>query len=277
MIVLSHRGLDLERVDHLPENSLASFRWAMTRGLGVELDLQLTGDSELIVTHDMTSERWSKGKIVRPWRDLVRADYRQFESECGTLCSAREALELVNEFPSVTLALHVKGQNQNDLFVRTLAKALTPFHQAYSRLLVFDLKVAPAGLLRKACPGIGLAPSVAHVFDVQRFQSIAQGTLFSPVEILGQEGPYNWVWLDEWDRRAVDGKTKALYEETAATFLSHGFKVAVISPELHRGEKHQDAENLQTLEKRWLEILKLEVNAVCTDYPARFSGLASAG
>ena len=277
MIVLSHRGLDRERAEHLRENSLASFRWAMTRGFGVELDLQLTADSELIVTHDLTSERWSQGKTVRPWSALARADFSAFEGECGALCTMPEALALVSEFPSVTMAIHVKGQNQSVVFIKALAKALMPFHQFFSRLLVFDLKVAPAGLLRKACPGIGLAPSVAHVFDVQRCQSVAQGTLYSPLEILSHEGPYNWVWLDEWDRRAVDGKSKALYEETTETFLSHGFNVALISPELHKGEKHQDAENLQVLEKRWREILKLKVNAICTDYPARFSGLANAG
>lgn len=277
MIVLSHRGLDLERREQLAENSLAAFRWAATQGFGIELDLQITKESELIVAHDATTEHWSQGKVKKNWFDLSGAELAELENNWGPLCRLKEALGLANEFPSAMLAIHLKGQNQNDTFTKALAKSLLPQRNIFQRILIFDLKVSTAGFLRKACPGIGLAPSVAHAFDVQRFQSVAHGTLFAPQDILGQDGPYNWVWLDEWDRAAVDGKSKALYEETITTFQNNGFMVAVISPELHKAEKHQDAESLEALEKRWREILKLKPHAVCTDYPARFSAFSKVG
>jgi hypothetical protein len=50
-------------------------------------------------------------------------------------------------------------------------------------------------------------------------------------------------------------------------------KVAMISPELHKIEGHQDAESLKTLNRRWREMLSLKPEAICTDYPARLSAL----
>lgn len=46
---LAHRGLHDETI---PENSLAAFRAARERGLGVELDVQYTLDEKVVVFHD---------------------------------------------------------------------------------------------------------------------------------------------------------------------------------------------------------------------------------
>ena len=53
--IYAHRGdFDNYRV---PENSLAAFRSAVKRGVGIELDLHLTKDGEVIVFHDNTLTR----------------------------------------------------------------------------------------------------------------------------------------------------------------------------------------------------------------------------
>ncbi|MGI6029710.1 MAG: glycerophosphodiester phosphodiesterase family protein [Candidatus Heteroscillospira sp.] len=47
----AHRGLhDISR--GIPENSLSAFRAARDRGFGIELDLQLTADGQVVVFHD---------------------------------------------------------------------------------------------------------------------------------------------------------------------------------------------------------------------------------
>ncbi len=52
----AHRGLhNLE--NGIPENSLLAFRKALEAGYGMELDVQVTRDGELIVFHDETLER----------------------------------------------------------------------------------------------------------------------------------------------------------------------------------------------------------------------------
>lgn len=50
----AHRGLHREGI---PENSLAAFQAAMDHGYGVELDVHLTKDGQLVVIHDSTLDR----------------------------------------------------------------------------------------------------------------------------------------------------------------------------------------------------------------------------
>jgi len=54
----AHRGLWNENSEKgIPENSLAAFRNACEKGYGIELDIQLSKDGEVIVFHDYTLER----------------------------------------------------------------------------------------------------------------------------------------------------------------------------------------------------------------------------
>lgn len=52
----AHRGLHT-RDDSVPENSLAAFRLAAQAGYGIELDVRLTKDGQVVVFHDDTLER----------------------------------------------------------------------------------------------------------------------------------------------------------------------------------------------------------------------------
>lgn len=58
----AHRGLHSA---HVPENSLAAFRAAIARGLGIELDIQLASDGRAFVFHDETLDRMteSEGRV----------------------------------------------------------------------------------------------------------------------------------------------------------------------------------------------------------------------
>ena len=57
----AHRGLH-DNASDAPENSLAAFRKAVEKGFGIELDVQLTKDGEVVVIHDETIDRTSTGK-----------------------------------------------------------------------------------------------------------------------------------------------------------------------------------------------------------------------
>ena len=52
----AHRGLHCVE-DGIPENSLPAFRRAVEAGYGIELDLHLTTDGQLVVFHDDTLDR----------------------------------------------------------------------------------------------------------------------------------------------------------------------------------------------------------------------------
>ena len=58
-LVLAHRGASA----HAPENTLAAFELALTQGAyGIELDVKLSADGEVIVIHDPSVERTTNGQ-----------------------------------------------------------------------------------------------------------------------------------------------------------------------------------------------------------------------
>lgn len=81
-------------------------------------------------------------------------------------------------------------------------------------------------------------------------------------------------WLDEWDRVDVDNGEKIFVDhESVELFRSAGFKVAVVSPELHAsspallgGEAHKDGVDDKRRVERWAQLGQLHVDALCTDH-----------
>jgi glycerophosphoryl diester phosphodiesterase len=73
-LVIGHRGAAGEA----PENTLASFQLAMEQGAdGVELDVHLTKDGEIVVCHDATLDRTTNGSgaiYVHTYEDIRSYD-----------------------------------------------------------------------------------------------------------------------------------------------------------------------------------------------------------
>ena len=70
----AHRGLYLED-QTVPENSLAAFRRAAEKGYGVELDVQVSKDGQVMVFHDDNLKRMT-GKDANIW-DLTFDELRE--------------------------------------------------------------------------------------------------------------------------------------------------------------------------------------------------------
>lgn len=95
--IFAHRGASGDA----PENTLEAFSLAMKQGAdGIELDVQLTKDGELVVVHDETIDRVSDGKGFV--RDYTLEELRNFsfhnrmEDYIGvTIPTLREVLQLV--------------------------------------------------------------------------------------------------------------------------------------------------------------------------------------
>ena len=88
----AHRGLYNETVC---ENSLEAFERACHAGVGIELDVQLTRDGELVVFHDADLQRLMGD--ARKVADLSFAQLREFRlPDGGRIPTFAEALALVN-------------------------------------------------------------------------------------------------------------------------------------------------------------------------------------
>lgn len=97
-IVIGHRGASGEA----PENTLAAFALALEQGAeGIELDVQLTKDGEIVVCHDLTVDRTTDGSGLigdKSWEELKSLDAGFWFSEAFTgerIPHLRQVYELV--------------------------------------------------------------------------------------------------------------------------------------------------------------------------------------
>ena len=95
--VFAHRGAS----QYAPENTLEAFRLAMEQGAeGIELDVHLSADGELVVIHDEELERTTNGQGLVKDHTLaqlqaLRADNHMPGFEAARIPALRQVLELV--------------------------------------------------------------------------------------------------------------------------------------------------------------------------------------
>ena len=108
-LVWAHRGAS----GHAPENTLPAFRLAAEMGAdGVELDVQMTRDGEIVVCHDETVDRTSSAK---GWiKDFSFAEIRKLDFSYGNLAyegitvpTLEEVLELLKP-AGLTVNIEIK-------------------------------------------------------------------------------------------------------------------------------------------------------------------------
>ncbi len=115
----AHRGL---HGDGVPENSLEAFSLACREGFGIELDLQLSSDGEVMVFHDYTLARMTgdgrklSGVTAAELRTLKLAET---EWHIPTLA---EVLETVRG--RVPLLIELKGETTDTALAKKAAKIL---------------------------------------------------------------------------------------------------------------------------------------------------------
>lgn len=270
--ILTHRGLDPDKKNYFIESSLEAFNDQLKRGFGLEFDIRITKDKKIVVFHDKDLSRIDIENGDKKIEDLFEQEIITKKYNSCHIASLSAILELIKN-SSALCALHFKGELQTKENINLLLKYLDNFN--INNLIIFDVKRETSLYIKSKNNNIKLAPSVAHPYDIERFNRFVNETLISIDEAIRDKDLYDWVWLDEWDRSDYNLGEKLLYkEENIKKFRDVGLKIAIVSPELHStspkllgGEKHQDAEDIFKLEKRIKEIIKLEPDIICTDHP----------
>ena len=92
-LVWAHRGAS----GYAPENTLAAFQEAIDMGAdGIELDVQLTKDGQIVVIHDETVDRTTDGK---GWvKDLTFDEIRALDASYQNLMQGGEVVKLAKRF-----------------------------------------------------------------------------------------------------------------------------------------------------------------------------------
>jgi glycerophosphoryl diester phosphodiesterase len=93
----AHRGL-WDPAAGVQENTVEAFERAIAAGVGIELDVRLTRDGDVIVFHDETLERMTdgRGEVVRQGRDTLRE---------LTIKGSSEKLKTLHD-----VMIHIKGR-----------------------------------------------------------------------------------------------------------------------------------------------------------------------
>ena len=277
--ILTHRGIDIPlgtpSSEVCGESTWESFSSQVRSGFGLEFDIQPTKDGGFAISHDADLSRITRGHTTQKLSEISTKDIARIQASGGRLCDLDELLDLLANEATAISALHLKHQCQTPLILDLLSSRLQPFmSHLEDKLMVFDARPEAAARLKERIPDLSMAASVSHPYDVARFGAVTGNTLLTPYEVMKHRDLYNWAWLDEWDRRGPQGTKKMfISKDIIQTFHDNGFKVAIVSPELHLtspcllgGEEHEDGASTLRLMKRFEEWAPINIDVLCTDY-----------
>ena len=97
-VPLAHRGLHDKEND---ENSVPAFLLAVNNGLGIELDVHVTRDNQIVVMHDQTTKRTMDG-------DLVVQNSTYDELKQLTFPNSKTKIPLLKEVNTILLLMKIK-------------------------------------------------------------------------------------------------------------------------------------------------------------------------
>lgn len=138
-VYIAHRGYFDNKSD-CPENSLAAFQKAVEKGYGIELDVQLTSDNQLVVFHDESLLRMCKVN-----KKLRECTYEELQQYCLADSNERiplfvEVLKLVNGV--VPLIIEVKPEGDYIGATKTMYNQIKDYNGIYCMESFHPLSVA---------------------------------------------------------------------------------------------------------------------------------------
>lgn len=281
--VITHRGLDPTKEGYFAESSIEAFKDQLARGYGLEFDVRKTKDRKMVIMHDKSLSRITKNGDRREIIDVTASEILKITVDDSHFTTLDILLSLIQEqqAPGAVSALHLKSDNQNKEDLDILLSYLENIDPAY--FFIFDTTVETAKYLKERNRKLQLAPSVAHPYDINRFNDVVGGTLLTVNDVLRNRELFNGVWLDEWDLQDENEGVKKFYtKELVNLFRSHGLWVGLVTPELHGtspgllgGEAHPSATSFEALSLRFNDIVSCAPDAICTDYPDYVKGLCN--
>lgn len=168
----AHRGL---HGAELPENSLAAFALAAERGFGIELDVQLSRDGEVVVFHDASLRRVCgvdvplKEKSARELAALTLCGREEH-----TIPTLAQVLETVKG--RVPLLIEIKGETGLDELCRKTADLMAhyPGDWCMESFSPFALR-----WFKKNCPSVVRGQLCMHFSAEKEYRSVKYRVLQS--------------------------------------------------------------------------------------------------
>jgi glycerophosphoryl diester phosphodiesterase len=148
-LVIGHRGA----MGYEPENTMRSFRLAHEmKADGIELDVFLTRDEKIVVTHDANTKKLANGSLVvmkSHSRDLRKLDFGKGE-KIPFLDEVFE--EFLKNFFLINVEIKTTGVRQNGIEEK-LAKTIQKF-KAHHKIIVSSFNPLNLGRFHKIMPQV---------------------------------------------------------------------------------------------------------------------------
>lgn len=237
--IILHRGYKFT----YPENSKLSFEMALKENKSFETDIRISKDDVPVMIHDETLDRLfnGSGKISKFNYDELK-DFHYKEDETQKLCSLKEMCELIKENPGDSFVfIHIKESEDINDVVKVLEEY--DFSNRIRFFAVDKIEEDFRKIMKEKYPKykIGLyLPENSANYNEETFKEA------------------DFIWADE---------ITMLWMTKEKVDLAHslGKPFYAISPELIPTSIFNS-----DIEKRWKELLDINVDGICTDFPEKF-------
>jgi glycerophosphoryl diester phosphodiesterase len=185
ILILGHRGAS----QHAPENTLPAFQLAAQQGAdGIELDVQLSRDGEVIIMHDFSVDKTTngQGKVKeKTLAELKALDAGRYFSNqfAGTTIPTLSELFMVMG-PVLLYNIELKTTSFNDQGLEVEVIRLIEDYNLQDRAMVSSFN--PFALMRayrinpKIKRGLLWAPNLSFYLRRQLFRNLAKPDMFHP-------------------------------------------------------------------------------------------------
>jgi len=233
-ILLAHRGL----ADYVPENTPSAFVASLALGFGLEIDLRLTADQQIVILHDPTVDRTTDGQgpvtelTLKQLKALDAGSFFDPSFSDQRVPSFEETLALVRDHARVEIPLLLDIKSTDSALKEETVRLLRQFDMIERAVLIGAIIRTP---------------------DLRRQYLDAEPE--SVNSVLANEA-------DEWETAVAEPTSTWIYArfvptaDHVAAARQAGKRVLASGPVV----MYQEPEN-------WLAVRQAGVDAVLTDYP----------
>jgi glycerophosphoryl diester phosphodiesterase len=174
-LLFGHRGTPLSR----PENTLPAFQFAIDAGGdGLEIDINLSADGEVVVIHDTTTGRTTDDGEDRAIADLTLAQIKQLDAGAwfdpayaGTRIPTLREVVVAFPDPKILLLLDMKGEGIGPATVAAIRELgiadralMSSFDEALLAQVHADLPEVPIVYYLSTMDEVSRAPEVGATY-----------------------------------------------------------------------------------------------------------------
>lgn len=276
MQIITHRWLEPLNIKfNFIESSKEAFINHLERWYWLEFDINFSKDMVPFIFHDRGLERITNWKDKRNFNEINIEEILSYNLSWNSFISFEELIKNISRYRKIWeySALHLKAKFQEKKYIDVMIDILNKYENIENKIFIFDVKIETAKYIKLKYKNIKLFPSISHIYDKERYNSCTWNTLYTIQDFLDNLDDFDWVWLDEWDRKDKNWDKTLYNKETFDLIKKENKLIWLVTPELHSSspwllwwESHEDCKDLNTLKSRYKEIISLKPDFICCDY-----------